>query len=461
MARLLEPSDFGLVAMATTVTVFVSIFTDMGLSTATIQRKEITHEVVSILFFLNLAVGLGLMLVAACVSPVAGWLYNEPRVGPLVLSMALGIPMAAAGSQHAALMNRGMRWIPLQAIGIAAQLLGVIIGILFAWKTNAGYWAIVAQSLTSSVAALALTWFFCPWRPSLPAKWGGARSEINFGLYLTGFSTLNYFHRQGDNALIGWQWGTVELGYYSRAYNLLTMPINLINGAVSSAAIPMLSRLKDDPNEWNRAFLHLATVTAFAGVGICVCLFVVASPLILILLGPKWIEVISIFQILSISSIFATSSNSCGWIFVSLGRTKEMFKWSVFASPLFFLSFLVGLPWGARGVALSYAIMMLFLVPAYYYYSTKQSSLSALGLMKWIAPIYAMAGVAAICGYFTVQSFQLSGNFQQLVLGLVVTGLVYLAAGAAALRFLPQYKTLLIAILGYGAKFMSFRVSRS
>jgi polysaccharide transporter, PST family len=457
MARLLEPNDFGLVAMATTVTVFVSIFTDMGLSTATIQRKEITHEIVSILFFLNLAVGFGLMLLAVAASPLAAWLFHDARVGPLVLSMALGIPMASAAAQHSALMSRGMRWIPLQAIGIVAQSLGLIVGILLAWKTSAGYWAIVAQGLTSSFVSMALTWVACPWRPSRPKNWHGARSEINFGLYLTGFGTLNYFHRQGDNALIGWQWGAVELGYYSRAYNLLMLPINLINSSVTSTTVPMLSRLKDKPDEWNRAFLHLATVTAFAGVGICVCLFVVARPLITLLLGPKWVEVISIFQILSISSIFATSSNSCGWIFVSLGKTKEMFKWSLFASPLFFISFLIGLPWGAQGVALSYAIMMLFLVPAYYYYSTKQCSLTPSTLLKWIVPIYGIASVSALCGYFSIHALELYSNFQQFALGSFVTGTVYLAAGILALRFLPQYHSLTAAIMGYVGKYIPFR----
>src|SRR5690606_7649785 len=133
------------------------------------------------------------------------------RVTWLVIALAVPIPVTAAAAQHNALLQRGMRWLALQLTGIAAQLAGAVATILLAWTTAVGYWALVAQAWVSAVLGLVLAWIVCPWRPSPVRDWQGARSALHFGLNLTGFNFLNYFHRQFDNVLIGWRWGATEL----------------------------------------------------------------------------------------------------------------------------------------------------------------------------------------------------------------------------------------------------------
>ena len=113
MARLLLPADFGLVAMATTVTLFVGLFTDFGLSAATVQRAEIDHGTVSALFYINVATGAALMLLAIAAAPLAAWGFGDPRVSPVVMALAAQIPFVAATAQHNALLRRGMRWVTL------------------------------------------------------------------------------------------------------------------------------------------------------------------------------------------------------------------------------------------------------------------------------------------------------------------------------------------------------------
>lgn len=442
MSRLIAPEDFGLIAMAVTVTGFVGLFTDMGLSVATIQRSEVSQPLVSTLFFVNIGVGMLLMVAAAIAAPFAAMLYHDPRVTLIVIGMAVAIPLAAAVAQHDALLARAMRWMPLQLIAVASQAAGLVVGVLLAWKADAGVWALVAQMVTAGAVTLILTWAVCDWRPSRVENWRDARAELGFGANVTGFSLLNFFHRQFDNVLIGWRWGAVELGFYARAYNLLTLPIGLINGSLSSSAIPILAKCKDDPGRWNAAYLRLSTVTAFLGCGLCAILFVVGDPLVNIVLGPGWSEVSVIFRVLAISSIFGTASNSCGWVFISLGRTRQYFYWSLFGCPLYALSFVIGLPWKAEGVAIGYAICAFALTPLYYIYAMRQTTISLRTLSRWIAPVLTVAALAIGAGEAVNRTTTALPDIARLTIGGMTAGTVYALLGGACLYGLPHYRSL-------------------
>lgn len=442
MSRLIAPEDFGLIAMAVTVTGFVGLFTDMGLSVATIQRTEVSQPLVSTLFFVNIGVGLVLMVAALIAAPFAALLYNDPRVTLIVFGMAVAIPLGAAVAQHDALLARAMRWMPLQLIALASQAVGLVVGVLLAWKADAGVWALVAQMLVAGVVTLILTWIVCDWRPSRVDNWRDARAELSFGANVTGFTFLNFFHRQFDNVLIGWRWGAVEIGYYARAYNLLTLPIGLINGSLSSSAIPILAKCKDNPERWNAAYLRLSTVTAFLGCGLCAVLFVVGDPLVNIVLGPGWNEVSAIFRALAISSIFGTASNSCGWIFISLGRTRQYFYWSLFGCPLYALSFVIGLPWKAEGVATAYAICAFALTPLYYYYAVRQTTMSYRTLARWIVPVLVSAALAIGAGEAANKATTALSDITRLIVGVLAAGSAYALLGFCCLYGLSHYEAL-------------------
>jgi polysaccharide transporter, PST family len=442
MARLLTPADFGLIAMAGAVTAFIGLFTDMGLSTATIQRTNVSQELVSTLFWVNVGTGLLLMLAAFAAAPVAAWGFSDPRITVLVMALAIAIPITAATAQHNALLVRGMRWAPVQMSGLAGQFAGLIVAVLLAWVAQVGYWALVAQAVTAAVTSFLISWTFCQWRPSWIKGWRNARTEIGFGLNISGFNFLNYFHRQFDNILIGWRWGPVEVGYYSRAYNLLTLPITLINNSMGQISVPILSKLKETPEEWSKAFLQMTAVTTYAGVGICILLLVGADPIIRILLGEQWTPVIDIFRFLSLSSVLMTGANSCGWIFVSLGKSKQYFRWALFASPLYVLSFVIGLPWKASGVALAYAIAVTVLAPAYTAYALHQTTIRKRDFLGWIGPIYGIALLATLAGLATFELLVAFGPLLKLMICSGVVATLYLGGGYLCLTRLLRYKAM-------------------
>jgi PST family polysaccharide transporter len=442
LSRILTPADFGLIATAATVTIFISMFTDMGLSGATIQRQEIDQKLVSTLFAINLGVGIGLWLLTLAVAPIAAWFFGDARVGWVVAGIGLGIPFTAVGVQHKALLNRNQMWTRLQFSGVAGQLIALLITITLLLTTNIGFWALVFQQVGASLIVSALCWILCSWRPTLPLDFHGAREGIAFGGYLTGFSAVNYFHRQGDNLLIGWRWGPAELGYYNRAYNLLTMPLNVMQQSFSTVAVQALARLQDDEKAWNAAFLKLLCMANFFGIALCAGVFAAAEPLVLLLLGPQWMPVIPLFRMLSLSSILATSTNCLSWVFFSRGRGRELFRWSLFATPFFVLSFVVGLPWRAWGVAFAYVIAMGILAPIYLVYAIRLTTIPLVKVLRLVLPIYVIAAGSALAGEQVAEM----ARGQLLVLGVILsagtTGLIYGVACLALIFIFPDFSEL-------------------
>lgn len=442
LSRLLSPSDFGLVALAATVTVFMAMFTDMGLSGATIQRHEIDQQLVSTLLAINIGIGLLLWLVACLVAPAAGWFFEDPAIAWLIVCVALAIPLTAAGAQHNALLIRTMQWTKVQSVPIIGQFVGLALAIVLLLTAEIGYWALAVQQVAAALASLAMLWTLCRWRPSWPLDVRAARQSIAFGGYVTGANVVNYFHRQGDNLLIGWRWGTTELGYYSRGYNLLTLPISIIQSTMSSIAVPALSRIQHDEEAWNAAFLKLICVSNLLGIGLCAVIFAVAEPLILLVLGAQWKPVVPIFQLLALSSVMATSSNCMSWVFLSRGQGRDFFRWTMFATPFFLLSFVIGLPWGGRGVAGAYAAAMTILAAIYLKFALSRTTIPLGRVVGLFAPIYVIAIVSATFGHLTAARLQDEPLLVGLAASFAVSSLLYGLGGLLLLGVFTQYRAL-------------------
>lgn len=442
MSRLLAPADFGLVAMALAVTAFASMFTDLGLSTATIQRKNIDQNTTSILYYLNVGIGIVLMVLVCLVSPIAAWFFGDGRVLWLIVALSVTLPLGAAAAQHAALLARGMQWSRMQSTMIASQLLGFLMGVLLAATTNLGYWALVATAWGSSLSYLLLVRMACPWRPTGARSWSGARSAIQFGLNLTGFNVVNFLHRQLDNVLIGWRWGPTDLGYYSRAYGLLTVPLALVSGPVSSAIIPALSRLQADPERWRGSLVEALSAVIVVSSGVAAVLIVASELVVTLVLGPGWSKSADIFFYLAISMLAATPMNAMGWIYVSLGRTRRMFAWSLIQAPIIIAAFWVGLPAGATGVALCYSVAVCLLAIPCMAFAAHNTPIRVSYLIRVAAPPTCVAIVAIIGGIAISDPHKGMLSAGHPILAVLLTGAIYACGAALVIKFDPFYVSL-------------------
>ncbi len=443
LGRLLSPDDFGLMAMCWAVLGFVSMFADLGLGTATIQKKEIDQNATSVLFFAGIGVGLVVTIVIAALSPVAAAMFHDDRLLLAIPAMALTIPINMVSTQHYALLSRTMRWTDLQIAAICSQVFAAAVAVFLAIFASAGYWALIAQAWASAIMYSAYLIVRCDWRPSIPKNWFGANSSVKLGLNLTGFTFLNYFHRQLDNVLIGSRWGTVELGHYARAYALLLIPINFVNGPFGNTLEPALSRLQDKPQQWRRAYLDGLAAVVLIGGAITTVLFGGAAPVIATVYGPDWEATISIFGILSFSMLFGAPMSSTGWIYISLGRTDLMLRWAMIATPAYVLGFLIGLPFGAVGVATGYSITVALLFVPCFMFAVRHTPVSVIDVLNIVWPISACSAAIGL-------SLRWLTAYTDTLIGLFLTGAglcLYLGLAVLLVFTWPAYRPLQVRAL--------------
>jgi O-antigen/teichoic acid export membrane protein len=248
---------------------------------------------------------------------------------------------------------------------------------------------------------------------------------VGFGGHLVGANMIAYVDRNADNVLIGWFWGAGPLGLYSRAYSLLLLPLRQINTPVFAVALPAFSRIQDDHERFARYYLRTMNLIMWLSAPLIGILFIAAQPVITIVLGGQWREAAPVFQILAISALTQPLYNSTGLVFVSRGRADRLFKMAGYIFPVVVGSFLVGLPFGIKGVALCYSMALLIILPFVFRFTFQGTQLTlrdfGRALMWPVSLCLAAASAAALAVYFVAPQ----GNLSWLLLVAVVFAIVY------------------------------------
>lgn len=361
LARLLTPADFGLAAMASVVVGFITLFKDLGTSAAVIQSRETTEELLSSVFWANVAFGVLSTIVIASAAPVAARYFHEPRVTALLRILSLSFAIASCSILQKALFERNLMFRATARAEVAGVIAGAVVGITQALR-GAGVWALVAQSLASVSVSSALLWHLSSWRPKLLFHWAEIKQVSGYSLNLTGFTIANYFTRNADYLLIGRFLGSTQLGIYTLAYRVMLYPLQSISAVVSRVMFPACSQLADQDARFRAAYLRTVAMIALATFPMMLGIDSVARPLVLTIFGAKWAAAIPLIAILTPVGLLQSIMATVGTIYQAKGRTRTLFAWGVGSSLLMVTGFLVGLRWGVVGVAKSYAIVMLVLV---------------------------------------------------------------------------------------------------
>ncbi len=399
LARLITPSDFGLMAMAMAFAGLALLLRDSGLSVATVQRAELTHAQVSNLFWANVALS---FLVAAVVfigSPLIAWFYEEPRLEPIAAALAASVFLGGIGVQHGALLRRAMRHGALNVALFAAELAGVI----------------------TATASSALLWHFSGWRPGRPVRGGGTWPLLSFGGTLTASQVLGYINRKVDDVSIGYALGAAPVGLYSRAYNLLLMPTVQLHWPMSAVVIPALSALQREPDRYRRYYRNAVERVAFCGYPLVVLLFIAADETVLTFLGAQWNGAIEIFRLLAPATLAEVSGAAASWTTVPYGRGDRELKWALIATPIYVVAVLSGLSWGVLGVAAAVSIARVLLLFPGFWFRSRETPVRLRDFLgaAWRA---ITAAVAAGIVVFLLESAWLGG------IGAPATRLVVIAA---------------------------------
>ncbi|HYV13864.1 MAG TPA: lipopolysaccharide biosynthesis protein [Pyrinomonadaceae bacterium] len=442
LARLLTPQDYGLIAMVAVVTNFSYPFRNLGLSAATIQKPTIDNRQVSTLFWVNVGLSVAIMLLTMGLAPVVAWFYGEPRLILITMAIAVGFIFSGLAIQHEALLKRQMRFFGLAASELASMFAGTIAAIALAlW--GAGVWALVGANLVTAFAFMSGVWIACRWRPGFPVRNSGVGSMLKFGRNLTGNNILNYIARNIDNLLIGRVWGPRQLGLYVRAYQLLLLPLDQICSPIDGVAITALSRLINDPERYRSAYLRMLEKLAMVTMPIMALMIGTSDWLVPVMLGPQWVETSRIFAVMGILGLVEPISNTMGWLLISQGRTHHVFQWGVIDAVLSIASILVGLPWGAIGVATSYAVMGICIrKPLQFWFVTR---IGPVRMKEFYQTIMASI-VAAISVLGALQIFRANVELSKPFWGLVIATAIAAVISILSFSILPSGRRALVDV---------------
>lgn len=364
LARLLDPTDFGLLGMVTAFTGVLSLFRDFGLSAVAVQLPSISEAQSSTLFWINLLVGGLLSLITVASAPAVSGFYHQPQLLLVTVIVATGFLMNGASVQHSALLQRQMRFRALALIDVIALIVSIAVAISTA-LAGCGYWALVAMTLCVPATTTIGLWLASGWVPGLPSRGIGLRSMMRFGGTLTLNGFVVYVASNFDKVLLGKFWGAEVLGIYGRAYQLIRIPTDSLNSAVGEVAFAALSRLQDDAQRLKSYFLKGYSLVLALTVPLTVVCGLFAGDLVRVLLGPKWLQAIPIFRLLAPTILVFAIANPLGWLLIALGLVGRGLRIGLVIGPLMIASYFVGLSHGPRGVAFAYStIMVLWVVPA-------------------------------------------------------------------------------------------------
>ncbi|GEK21483.1 lipopolysaccharide biosynthesis protein [Cellulomonas xylanilytica] len=355
LARLLDPDDFGVMAVVTSVVAFGELVYGLGLTTAAAREANLSRAQRSNLFWVNTALGVVMAAVAYGLAGPLSDLFDMPTLQPALMVVSGTFVVNGLAAQFRAEINRTLRFRALMIVDTVPTVLGFTAALAVA-TTQRTIWVLVAQYLVIALTGCLLAVVLARWLPGLPSRAAKIGDLLRYGIGLFGTQIVAYFTRNVDNYAIGYVWGAAPLGVYSRAYQLLMAPMSQISAPLTRVYVPILSRVASDLGRHLRYVRLVATIPEVLLGSLYAIAAGAASPLILILFGERWMEMVPVFQALAIGGVFRALNQVTFWVFLSLGASTQQFRFYLWSQPLVAVIMLAGLPWGIVGVAVGHSV---------------------------------------------------------------------------------------------------------
>lgn len=427
MARLLAPSDYGIVGMLAIFLAISQMFIDSGFGSALIQKKDRTEIDFATVFYFNLAVASLFYAILFAAAPLIADFYRMPILKDVCRVVALGLPLGALCSVHRSRLTIQLNFRLQTCISILALIISGVFGVLLAYHEY-GVWALVWQGLISSFVSIALLWGMTRWHPMLAFSAASFRRFFSFGWKHLCSSLINCVYGNLYTLVIGRAFGASDIGYYTRANAYAQLPAATVTDTVVRVNFPILSQFQDDHAKLLGAYRRLLQVPMFFLVPVAFGLAVTADPLITVMIGEKWRPCVPLLQVLCFGSIF----NPLTFINLNLlyvkGRTDCVLKLELIKKPVAFLILFSTIPFGVFWMCVGKAAydIIAFMFNCYY---TKKILNYGLWQQSKEVLLIVLNGVIMICCVRFAMSFA-SPPVMKLCFGTLVGVLAYVTVAA-------------------------------
>lgn len=369
LARLLDPTAFGLMAITAVVIGFAQAFLDMGISNAIIHQQEVSHIQLSTLYWINVLTGVMLFIIVSLCAPLIAAFYQEVALTKIIILVAVTFLIQPFGQQFVVLWQKELRFNDIAKIDIISKLLSLATAVTFAYY-GYGVYALVYGALAGTVSQTIQLVYkgLKEHRIALVFQLSEVTEFLNFGMYQMAEKTLNYFNSQIDTLLIGKLLGVEALGIYSVAKQIIMKPIQVINPIVSKVTFPIMAKIQHDTERLKD--IYLKTINLLSSINFPIYLFIAitAPQLVVLMFGQQWMEAVLIVQVLSIYGALRSTGNPIGALLLAKGKANWGFYWNL--GLFFYVPMMVYIAshWGIIGLSWGLVAIMLSLVAPTWYF---------------------------------------------------------------------------------------------
>lgn len=355
LARLLTPADYGVIAMVLVVVGVGEVVRDLGLSTAAVRTKNLSEAQRSNLFWANTLIGTTLTLALLAGAPLVGALFGRDDVVPIARYVAVVFLLNGLTAQLRADLQRRLRFGALAAVDVGSQLLGATVAVVLA-VAGAGVAALAAQQVVQSATVLVACAVLCRWVPSRPRR-GVPMAELwRFGGNLAASQIAVYIGNNVDALVIGTRLGPTALGLYDRAYRLVMTPVSQVRAPTTTIALPVLSRLVDEPARLRRYLVRAQLALAYPVMVGAALLVGTAGPATAVLLGEGWDGAAPLVRFMATSALLQTLAYVGYWVYLVFGLSSLLLRYTLVTVALKVVLVVIGSTWGVVGVAAAYTL---------------------------------------------------------------------------------------------------------
>lgn len=355
LARLLTPHDYGLVAFVAVIIGIGEIFRDFGLSSAAIRSPELTRAQSSNLFWINSSIGLALAVALFLLAETVANAFGQEEVVGIARVMAVVFLLNGVATQFRALLVRALRFRWLAATDVLAPAIALVAA-LTAALMGCGYWSLVVQNVTQALALLIGAVIGARVVPGLPRRDVSVRSFLAFGSNIVLTQLVMYATNRLDTAVIGFVHGATPLGLYNRAQQLVVTPVSQVQAPATSVAVPVLTRLQDNPARFDEFLLRGQLALGYPIALAMAFVAAAAQPIIEIMLGDQWLAAVPLLRLFAVMGIARNLAFVGSWVYVVRGLSGSLLRFTVATAIIPVSGVLIGAQWGIVGVAVGVAL---------------------------------------------------------------------------------------------------------
>lgn len=401
LARLLSPSDYGMVGMLSIFVLLAGALQESGFISALANRHEVKHEEYNAVFWFSTLMGIILYLLLFACAPLIATFYGKPELTPLSRVLFLSFLISSSGTAHNAALFKNLMVRQKATAQIVALFVSGCVGITLALRGMA-YWGIAIQSVTYVAICTSLFWYFSPWRPTWNIDFRPLRGMIGFSSKMLATNMVTHINNNLFSVLLGRLFTPAEVGHYTQAAKWSNMGYSLVTGMIGSVAQPVLAEVADDAGRQRKVFRKMLRFTAFVSFPSMLGLALIARELILLAVTDKWLPCVPILQLLCLWSAFLPIQQLYSHLIVSRQKSNVQLWNTLMLSLLQLLILWLTHPYGIPVMVMSFVVLNLLYLFVWHSYAHRAIGLRLRDVLQDILPFAIVSvGVMLLTYYVT------------------------------------------------------------